>query len=189
MKDDEALAAETKSVISDESDSEKKNRRSAPETVAKVGVAPSPALMPVPGGDDDFFTLSAVRKIKVTAPPIPIADIKPAAATTMLVSGNFLQNKNTTSCRKDDESSESSDDDFESDSEPMDVIEKSPYEINQDAEKGEPLFTRMKDILKEENHADNNRGKVSHEAKKIFGASLSWEMVKASCKSLFMVSW
>ena len=186
MKDNEALAAEAKGVISDESDSEKKNRSSVPETVAKVAVVPSPAPVAVPGGDDDFFTLSAVRKIKVTAPPIP-TDSKPAATITTRVSGNFLENNNATSGRNDDEPSESSEDDYDSDAERMDLIEKSPYEVNQDAEKGEPIFSRIKEILKEEKN--DGRGKVSDEAKQIFGASLAREMVKASCKCLLRISW
>jgi hypothetical protein len=64
----------------------------------------------------------------------------------------------------------------------MEVIDRSPYEANQDAEKGEPLFARMKEILKEVKNGDSNRGKVSDEARKIFGALDSRDMVNAYCK-------
>jgi hypothetical protein len=184
MNDDAPV--EGKSVISDESDTEKKNRSSSSSVPAVDAskIVQSPAPAPVPGGDDDFFTVSAVRKIKVTAPPGVGPNNKPAPAP-------FSEtNQNKMSANNDDDYSESSDGEFDSDSEPMENIEKSPYEAHQDAEKGEPLFTGMKEILKEEKSAEFNRGKVSDEAKKIFGASDSWDMIKANCKwltLLFMV--
>lgn len=65
-----------------------------------------------------------------------------------------------------------------SDSEPMDVIEKSPYEANFNAEKGVALFTRMKNLLKER-HGDDYRT-VNAEATKIFGPTNAWCLVKAN---------
>lgn len=160
--------AEDKRVISDESDAERKNI-SIPEKAA-----PSPVPAPVLGGDDDFITVSAVRKIKVTVPPVP--DSKPAAARAITASESHMHSS------RDAEYSESSDNEVDSDSEPMGVIDRSPYEANQDAEKSEPLFARMKEILKEVKSGEGNRGKVSDEARKIFGASHSWDMVHAYCK-------
>lgn len=176
MKDKAATVV--KGVISDESDTEKKAPK--PPKFDAPKVVPSPVPAPVAGGEDDFIKVSAVRKIKVTAPPVS-ADSKPSATITVRSSA---QKQTKMRYSRDDELSDSSDDEIGSVSEPMDVIEKSPYELGEDAEKGEALFTRMKETLKEEASDDGGTGRVSETAKQVFGPSNAWNMVKANCKYL-----
>jgi len=228
MADDEPVPPDQADtiVIDHESDTEK-NRNGSGGTgsgtngigeterrTREVVVAPSPAPISVPGGDDDFFTVSAVRKIKVTEPPIPSENNKSAALsstttnpTSTTATTKAPRNRKLSTTREEEEQQQRQQEDedyvrsasdsshvqeYQSDSEPMEIIEKSPYEINQDAEKGEPIFTRMKELLRESsshprsgdngNNKPNGRGKVSDEAKEIFGVSDSHDLVRASCK-------
>lgn len=157
-----------------------------PSTFDQPEQAPSPAPVPIQGGDDEVIQVSAVRKIKVNITesgsktrhivesPLRKQEysIHPSPDTTSKGKESFNKEKNMKDLDRDEEESPS-------DSEPMDVIEKSPYENNMDAEKGVELFTRMKNVLKERKEDDDYRT-VNEEATKIFGPTNAWCLVKAN---------
>jgi hypothetical protein len=66
-----------------------------------------------------------------------------------------------------------------SESDSMDVIEKSPYEPGLNAEKGEKVFQDIKRLLKEQASSDDVHC-VNPEAVKVFGPTNGWLLVKAS---------
>ena len=62
----------------------------------------------------------------------------------------------------------------------MDVIEKSPYEWEQDAEKEEELFERMDDILADEDEGeDASPSKTAAAAIRVFGPTNGRALVRA----------
>jgi len=178
------------------------NRRIAPN-FDQPEVAASPAPVPIQGGDDEVIQVSHVRKIKVnlTEPPAPKVHKvhkPPTFAATRPEQGppkpplpifsgpNHPEIDSKTENKKKMKKKmpvEDAEEDV-SDSEPMDVIEKSPYENNLDAEKGVAMFTRMKSILKERKEGDDYRT-VNEEATKIFGPN-AWCLVKANGARTFL---
>eukprot|EP00429_Kryptoperidinium_foliaceum_P039230 CAMPEP_0176179638 /NCGR_PEP_ID=MMETSP0120_2-20121206/92039_1 /TAXON_ID=160619 /ORGANISM="Kryptoperidinium foliaceum, Strain CCMP 1326" /LENGTH=496 /DNA_ID=CAMNT_0017517811 /DNA_START=185 /DNA_END=1671 /DNA_ORIENTATION=+ len=148
-------------------------------------ISESPAPAPVAGGEDEVIRVSAVRKIKVTAPPPPA---RSNSNSSLDPKRNNHINKNDKMPKKkrnvlydDEDDDEEEEEEFlessdeESDFEPMNVVVKSPYEGSSDAEKGEPLFHKMKSVLQE---AENK--KLNPEAVRIFGQANAWCLVKAN---------
>ncbi len=165
-----------------------------PQAFDRPLLAPSPAPVPIQGGEDEVIRVSAVRKIKVNsteqvfktkniveAPPPRKQEDQPIPPTSD--SSIQLQTPDIADMPKRIITNPETDgDESHSDSEPMTVIEKSPYENNMDAEKGVELFTKMKNVLKERNEGDDYRT-VHEEATKIFGPTNAWCLVKANCTS------
>jgi hypothetical protein len=170
-----------------------------PTTFDQPSLAPSPNPIPILGGEDEVIQVSAVRKIRVNiteplaksnrlsqsieAPPIGTnIDDDDEQHQANHSNSNEIQHQppspsmSTRIKRDPDRDGEVLS--APSDSEPMDVIEKSPYENNMDAEKGEELFMRMKNVLKEHDNGDDYR--VNEEATKIFGPTNAWCLVKAN---------
>lgn len=169
------------------------NRQRVTADFDEPPIAPSPAPVPIQGGEDEIIRVSHVRKIKVNTrePPTlkhhksaPVAEAKseepllPQSVASNSASFGLYKKLRKKKLRKRVQD-EMDDEETGSDCEPMDVIEKSPYESNADAEKGEELFTRMKSVLKERKGGDDYRT-VNEEATKIFGPSNAWSLVKAN---------
>jgi hypothetical protein len=165
-----------------------------PTTFDQPSLAPSPNPIPILGGEDEVIQVSAVRKIKVNITE-PLAKSRLSHSNEASLNGSDeeyhecqsheaqqRQQQAPMSTRiKRDPDLEGDSQSAPSDSEPMDIIEKSPYENNMDAEKGEELFMRMKNVLKEYDNGDDYRT-VHEEATKIFGPTNAWCLVKANGK-------
>ena len=160
------------------------------EDLDEPSVAASPAPVPIRGRDDEFIRVSQVRKIKVNTmavvdpPPkkkIEMEDTKRSperkARTTKGSPSPMRRRRELVEEPVDDDD----DDSVVSDCEPMDVIEKSPYELHQNAEYGVDIFTKLRSVLHERQEDDDYRT-VSPEASKIFGPANAWSLVKATGK-------
>eukprot|EP00934_Nitzschia_sp_Nitz4_P007084 Nitzschia sp. Nitz4//scaffold212_size37733//27005//28699//NITZ4_007738-RA/size37733-augustus-gene-0.11-mRNA-1//1//CDS//3329542037//7074//frame0 len=144
------------------------------KSTEEPAAAPSPAPVPIQGGEDDVIQVSHVRKIKVNIMESPT----PAKAAA---SNGREELRRSASREVKKRKAKNQMDLFEeeiSDSEPMAVIEKSPYEANLNAEKGVDLFSRMRNILKERKGDDYRT--VDAEATRIFGPTNAWCLVKAN---------
>lgn len=167
-----------------------------PTTFDQPSLAPSPNPIPIQGGEDEVIQVSAVRKIKVNitesqaksrlssqsieSPPTGIDEEQHQVNHSNEETQQHRQQPPMAArIKRDPDWVEGDSQTSPSDSEPMDVIEKSPYENNMDAEKGEELFMRMKNALKECDNGDDYRT-VHEEATKIFGPTNAWCLVKAN---------
>lgn len=137
--------------------------------------APSPAPVPIRGRDDEFIRVSHVRKIKVNSMGV----VEPKKKLDMEDSKRTAPSKGSERRRNHVESDD--DDGNTTDCDPMDVIEKSPYEPEQNAEYGVEIFTKLRSVLQEVSDANDYKS-VNPEASKIFGPTNAWCLVKASGK-------
>ena len=171
-----------------------------PTTFDQPSLVPSPNPIPILGGENEVIQVSAVRKIKVNITEPLAKSNRLSQSIEAPPNGTSIDNEEQNQVNQSNEiqhqpsASMSTrikrDPDWDgdaqsapSDSEPMDVIEKSPYENNMDAEKGEELFMKMKSVLKEHDNGDDYRS-VNEEASKIFGPTNAWCLVKANGTSI-----
>ncbi|KAG7346705.1 hypothetical protein IV203_005774 [Nitzschia inconspicua] len=141
---------------------------------------PSPAPAVVQGGDDDFFQVSHVASIEVkkvaAKPPTSVLHRNHSQPhRTDSSSGGSFPSAGSHEEEEEDEkmSSEVETPDSEIDDDSIDnslaeerniIIDKSPYEADFDAEKGEKVFDEMKDVLLED-----ERGGPKPKAVELFG--------------------
>jgi hypothetical protein len=140
------------------------------EDLDEVPEVSSPAPAPIKGGEEDVFTVSHIGRIeikeKATKSPVePPPPVEPRRSRSSPRVKMKLE-------------SEEVHDDSDQSSAPMDVVDKSPYESEFNAEKGVKIFQEMKELLVE-NDGDDYRS-VSAEATKIFGPTNAWCLVKAN---------
>ena len=151
---------------------------------------------PVQGGSDDFVRLSHVASIVVKEAPTTEKNYSEHKRRSTSRSSSPVPDTSSSRGSRDGRGRFSSrtrstggaaavpaddmdgDDDAASDYGPMDKILKSPYEPNQNAEKGIKIFTDMKNLLAE-NHDDNFRS-VCPQATKLFGPTNAWCLVRTN---------
>jgi hypothetical protein len=163
--------------------------------------SPSPEV--TKGGEHEFVMVSQIARIEVnevaqkqppvrvlqrmnTPPKVPKITSTPqhlssesnAMESTSTVDERCRSNTRTRNAQDASSGITSLADDDVSESVPMDVIEKSPYEPGLNAEKGEAFFEEIKRLLKEENNEEDVR-LVNPETIKIFGPTNGWCLVKA----------
>ena len=179
----QSLASHSKSSDGDfsqaDSSEEEKDTFHLKKT-ATIAAAPIPNHAPIKGGEDDVIRFSHVASIQVkeaTMDPIHRRGASPPPPEKVLGRGGKRSTGGTASTRNH---SEDVDETETSDCLPMDVITKSPYEPNYDAEKGLKVFADMKNLLAESD--DDNYRSVDPKATKIFGPTNAWCLVKANGK-------
>ena len=141
------------------------------EDLDAVPEVSSPAPAPTKGGEDDVFTVSHIGRIE-------IKDNKPTKTPEPSPPPSVPEPRRSRSKTRAQRKPEKHDDDSDQSTSPMDVIDKSPYESEFNAEKGVKLFQEMKELLVEDD-GDDFRS-VSAEATKIFGPTNAWCLVKAN---------
>jgi hypothetical protein len=155
--------------ISSETESESQEPSQRRAVVAKPGEEqPSPAPAVVQGGEDDFFQVSHLASIEVNqvATKASTAGLhrKPPSVRRADSSHSCSTSPSTGSQQEQEEEDDkmasehgTPDSDIDSNSLPDEAIEKSPYEVDFDAERGEEIFEDMKNILVEEGAGPKQR--------------------------------
>jgi hypothetical protein len=134
-------------------------------------IVASPAPVPTKGGEDEVIRVSRIRSIGVKQ--MEALSLPPRESTARF-RGSAKQSRTAEDGHSDADVSDCA---------PMDIIEKSPYEANLNAEKGVKLFIDMRRLL-EESESDEYRT-VSPQATKIFGPTNAWCLVKANGRFFF----